>query len=656
MKSDKEVNEQADEENQTQAGRAKKGTSNDKNYTSRCTALGLHKMFAALPEVEKGPLRTTCFIPLLLIDPITTMSTLVVEIFYRHLSDMKFQYGETIIQMKPIYVCLILGLGVSPITNEFLFVDPEHMTNFRMSLKFPRIEEFIHLFPKLQGWRMTSSKHRQIVTFEKFFTYPNLLVIAMKPSETDMEKNLVQQAMRHQIEAPAIGIALVISAPAVSTPVVSTPVVVALVIGSNSSATEIGAVVVRVFSQLEKHGKMLLKLDDHDDDVEVGREVNFNGISSEYGGDLLEWKKGDDKNNTDKKDVEEKVKSEEEEVQEMEESKNGDEKVDGDEKDNDTMVVAEVAKTDIVFFNQEEVIGEAYQASTDQTTAVSVEERTLEFEKTEDEASQEEDVGEANQTKESKEEVEQNKDEDEKSQVDHVWSLRKDGLSPEAKKNNCSTYMRIGEETVCLNALYTLYPDQWLENELSTTWSEIEHEKILNNEEEQSEVKSPCDLEIDEFKRNQGKFSPWGEWIPYCETDFEDEYFKVDDSMSQEDLEESLQNQPSMSPSIISFVNPINCFEETMTETKYFSLSSNDFSDDDDDGIKYEYMESSSRYTIICEELLDDDICTKVKKFEIVEPVADVINLLFPSQSPYGSPQPCLKLRPPDINYNVENQ
>ncbi|KAF6143563.1 hypothetical protein GIB67_029732 [Kingdonia uniflora] len=37
-----------------------------------------------------------------------------------------------------------------------------------------------------------------------------------------------------------------------------------------------------------------------DDDVEVGREVNFNAISSEYGGDLLE----------------------------IEESKNGDEKVD----------------------------------------------------------------------------------------------------------------------------------------------------------------------------------------------------------------------------------------------------------------------------------------------------------------------------------------
>ncbi|KAF6168659.1 hypothetical protein GIB67_005271 [Kingdonia uniflora] len=167
-------------------------------------------------------------------------------------------------------------------------------------------------------------------------------------------------------------------------------------------------------------------------------------------------------------------------------------------------------------------------------------------------------------------------------------------------------------------------------------------------------------------------FSPWGEWIPYCETDLEDKHFKVDDLISQEDFEETaimsntilsqsplnlaLSIQPPMSPSIILFVNPINCFEETMTEIEYFFLSSNDFSDDDDDEIKYEYMESPSHYTIICEEFVDDDICTKVKKLEIAEPVADVINLLFSSQSPYESPQPCLEPRLPDTNYNVENQ
>ncbi|KAF6167802.1 hypothetical protein GIB67_027580 [Kingdonia uniflora] len=65
------------------------------------------------------------------------MSTLVVERFDRHLSDMKLRFGGTIIQMKPIHVCLILGLRVAPITNEFLFVDPKHMTNFRMR-RFPK--------------------------------------------------------------------------------------------------------------------------------------------------------------------------------------------------------------------------------------------------------------------------------------------------------------------------------------------------------------------------------------------------------------------------------------------------------------------------------------------------------------------------------------
>ncbi|KAF6146995.1 hypothetical protein GIB67_036714 [Kingdonia uniflora] len=165
-----------------------------------------------------------------------------------------------------------------------------------------------------------------------------------------------------------------------------------------------------------------------DDDVEVGREVNFNAISSEYGGDLLE-----------------------------------------------TTVVAEVAKIDIVFFNQEEV------ASADQTTAVSVEEQTLEVEKTEDVASQlflmeskvdvtlkkrhaltEEEINESA----FKMACEMNKlhahldellpgvllesfiqrpiSQDEKNQVDQVWLLKKDELSSEAKKSNRSTYMMIG--------------------------------------------------------------------------------------------------------------------------------------------------------------------------------------------------------------------
>ncbi|KAF6158275.1 hypothetical protein GIB67_001346 [Kingdonia uniflora] len=328
MKSDKEVNEQVDKENQTQEGRAKKGTSNAKNYTSRCTSLGLHKMFVGLSGEEKGVLHATCFAPLQLIDPIATMSTLVVEIFDRHL--------------------------------------------------------------------------------------------AMMPFETDMQQDLVQEAMRYQIEAPAIGV-----------PAVGTPVVVAPAIRSSSSATEIEAVVVRVCSQLEEHGKMLLKLDDdgkmlHTHGKMLERiSISTVGDSTLTLGDIpllghyqfstpektvkrkreqkkeedgkmkkaeprikkgkgewqkkaeeadvlnkkKKWKKGEEKDNDDKKDVEEKVKSEEEEVQE-------------------TMVVAEVAKTDIVFFNQEEAVGETYQASADQITVVSVEEQTLEVEKAEDEASQ----------------------------------------------------------------------------------------------------------------------------------------------------------------------------------------------------------------------------------------------------------------------------
>ncbi|KAF6173685.1 hypothetical protein GIB67_000587 [Kingdonia uniflora] len=229
-------------------------------------------------------------------------------------------------------VVWILGFLILPCFNDgpivrfsptiTAMVEPERS----QSLKFPRIVESIHLFPKLQGWRMTSFKRRQIMTFTKFFANPKLLVIAMKPSETDMPQGLVQEAM----VLPGKGLEVV---------------------------------------------KDLMV----DNDV----EVNFKAISLEYGGDLLE-----------------------------------------------TMVVEEVTKIDIVFFNQEEVVGETYQASADQTTAVFVEKQTLEVKKTKDEASQVtylffaevvqtevvifyqgEDVGEASQNKKSKDEVEQNKEE-----------------------------------------------------------------------------------------------------------------------------------------------------------------------------------------------------------------------------------------------------
>ncbi|KAF6137081.1 hypothetical protein GIB67_030845 [Kingdonia uniflora] len=438
MKSDKEVNKQFDEENQTQEGGVKKGTSNAKNYTSWCTRLGLHKMFAALPEEEKGVLRTTYFVPLLLIKPIATMSTLVVEIFDRHLGDMKFQFRGMIIQMKLIHVCLILGLRVSYIANEFLFIDPEHMMNFRI--------------------RRCSS-----IKFAKNYTILSL-----------PDKGEIRWGERNQIEAPAIDAAPVIEPPAVGAPA----------IGRSSSSTEIGAIVVKIEEKKNGKGERQKKTNvnkknkkeeesyvplkkkvqgtkiealtdeqlDHvpliqlktlipkitkkglankvprkrraefpeleniqstvenllhqvalgeglevvkdlmvDDEVEVERKVNLEVISSEYGGDLLELKKGDEKDNEDEKDDDDEKDVEEKTMVVVEVY---------------TMVVAEVEKTDIVFFNLEEVVGEDYQASVDQTTAVSIEEQTTEIAKIEVVIShQEEDVDETSQTKESKEEV-----------------------------------------------------------------------------------------------------------------------------------------------------------------------------------------------------------------------------------------------------------
>ncbi|KAF6152980.1 hypothetical protein GIB67_021585 [Kingdonia uniflora] len=120
--------------------RGRRGVEDDNaklGSTSKTTGVGLHKIFGALPEEENGVLRTTFFVPLLLIYPIVRMSTLVAEIFDHHRGDMKFQFGGTIIKMKPIHVCLILGLRVSPISDNFLFVDPEYITNFRMR-RFPK--------------------------------------------------------------------------------------------------------------------------------------------------------------------------------------------------------------------------------------------------------------------------------------------------------------------------------------------------------------------------------------------------------------------------------------------------------------------------------------------------------------------------------------
>ncbi|KAF6159997.1 hypothetical protein GIB67_033081 [Kingdonia uniflora] len=155
------------------------------------------------------------------------MSMLVVEIFDRHLGDMMFQFGGIIIQMKPIHVCLILGIRVSHIANEFLFVDLKHMTNFRM-------------------------RRCSLIKFVKNYT----ILSPLKQREK-------RWGERNYIEAPAIGTTPVIEPPVVSVLAAGVPAVSAPTIGNSSTATRIKATVVRVCFQLEEHGKMLLKLYDH---------------------------------------------------------------------------------------------------------------------------------------------------------------------------------------------------------------------------------------------------------------------------------------------------------------------------------------------------------------------------------------------------------
>ncbi|KAF6144225.1 hypothetical protein GIB67_004898 [Kingdonia uniflora] len=169
-------------------------------------------------------------------------------------------------------------------------------------LKFSRIEESIHLFPKLQEWWMTSFKRRQIVTFKFVFTNPKLLAITMKSSETDMQQGLVQEAMI-QLKTlipkiPKKGLANRVSRK------------------RQAEFPKLENIQLTVKYLLQKvvhvEGLKVVKNLMVDDDIEVRREVNFKAISFEYGGDLLKWKKGDEKYNDDKKDAEEKVKSKEE--------------------------------------------------------------------------------------------------------------------------------------------------------------------------------------------------------------------------------------------------------------------------------------------------------------------------------------------------------
>ncbi|KAF6159259.1 hypothetical protein GIB67_032030 [Kingdonia uniflora] len=362
--------------------------------------LGLYKMFAALPEEEKGVLHTTCFAPLLLIDPMVMMSTLVVEIFDRHLGGMKFQFGEMIIQMNPFIL-----------------------------RRFPKKKNIYGLKEIENALKQAKLKrhHDEVLRL-------NLLKIILSFLLPDKGRNVWVKYvdLRNHIEAPVIGVV-----PVIEPPVVGAPIVGASVIGSSFIATEIRAVVVR-------------------------------------------WKKGDEKYNNYKKDVEENVKSEEEQPQVAKE----------EDSQPPTVLAYYNIKKDVHHANESTYL----HASADQKTFVSLEEQTIEVAQTEVVIShREEDVSEASQVTyhffaESEVDVTLKKrhalteeeinerafkmayrmnqlhahldellprmllesfiqrpiSQDEKNQVDQVWSLRKDKLSPEDKKDNRSTYMSIG--------------------------------------------------------------------------------------------------------------------------------------------------------------------------------------------------------------------
>ncbi|KAF6135819.1 hypothetical protein GIB67_028138 [Kingdonia uniflora] len=262
---------------------------------------------------------------------------------------------------------------------------------------------------------------------------------------------------RNQIEAPAIGAIPIIGAPTVGAPTVVAPAVSVPVIGSSSSATEIGAVVVR-WETILYHLEILHSLGQYqfftpektvkhkrgDNEKEDGKrkkaeprtwQQKYQKIEKKKKG-KGKWQKKSNANKKNKKAEEADVPLKKrfkqvapggglEVVKYLMINDDVEVNLEAISSEYETMVVAEVAKIDIVFFNQEEVVGEAYQASTDEITVISVKEQTLEVEKTEDEASQastdqtivvyvEEqtiEVAQIDVSKESKEEVEQNKEE-----------------------------------------------------------------------------------------------------------------------------------------------------------------------------------------------------------------------------------------------------
>ncbi|KAF6158880.1 hypothetical protein GIB67_012297 [Kingdonia uniflora] len=230
--------------------------------------------------------------------------------------------------MKPIHVCLILGLRVSPIVDEFLFADLEHIINFRMR-QFTKKRNTYGL--KEIGRDLKQAKleryHDDVLRLNLLKVILSFLLPNKGRNAKVKYVNLVDDLVEfnrfpwiNHIKAPAIGCALIIG---------DAPVVGAPVIGSSSSAIEIEVVVLKQVAH--RDGLEVVKDLMVQDEVEIEREVYLEAISSEYGGDCLE-----------------------------------------------TMEVAKVAKTEVVFFNQENDVDKAYQTSVDQTTAISVEEQVME--------------------------------------------------------------------------------------------------------------------------------------------------------------------------------------------------------------------------------------------------------------------------------------
>ncbi|KAF6165395.1 hypothetical protein GIB67_018839, partial [Kingdonia uniflora] len=163
MKSDSEVNEQFEEENQMQESGAKKSTSNAKNYTTQYTGLGLHKMFTVLPEEEKEDVLRLNLLKIILSFLLPNKGRNV-WVKYVDLADdldqfNRFPYGEQVYNFlwsqimefahyrsaagkKSDKALSLHGCTWVLIIWTFLSI---------LSLKFPRMEESIHLFPKLQG-------------------------------------------------------------------------------------------------------------------------------------------------------------------------------------------------------------------------------------------------------------------------------------------------------------------------------------------------------------------------------------------------------------------------------------------------------------------------------------------------------------------------